>query len=232
MPLAKTSLVATLKKVPLFTVLTEEERQLLMQRVLCQHFKAHEVIFCEGEPCRGLHLIETGNVKIFRSSISGREQILATQGSGGTLGELPLLDGGNYPASATASIDSDLLFIRAEDLQALSLRHPEIRIALLELIASCVRPMIGMVERLCFSTVRQRLAAFVLRLATEEGKLTVHGVEFTQTSTYRDLAGQIGTVPEVVSRNLASLQALGLIRIQGKRVIVRDSKGLQCEVDG
>jgi CRP/FNR family transcriptional regulator len=231
MPEAKPSFVATLKKVPVFDVLTEEERQLLMRRVIRQHFKVHEVIFREGEPCRGLHLIETGQVKIFRSSAGGREQILATRESGGTLGELALVDGGGYPVSATASTDSDLLLIKAEDLEALFVQHPEVRVSLLELIAASVRPMIGIVEHLCFRTVRQRLAALLLRLATD-GKRTAHGVEFTLASSYRDLAAQIGTVPEVVSRNLAYLQAGGFIRVQGKKIIVRDSKALQAKMEG
>jgi len=231
MPQAKTSLVTTLKRVPLFKVLTEEECQLLLRRVLHQHFKAHEPIFSEGEPCRALYLIEAGSVKIFGSSTGGREQVLATQGPGGTLGELAVLDGGNYPTSAAATTDSDLLLIKKEDLQALFPRHPEIRVALLELIASRVRPMIGMVEQLCFNTVRQRLMALFLRLATQDGKLTAHGVELTLTSTYRDLAAQIGTVPEVVSRNLGALQALGLISVQGRTVTLYNPKAIHPEAE-
>ena len=219
------------KKAPIIDALAEEERSFLMQRVLRHHFKAHELIFSEGRPCCGLHFIETGSVKIFGSSRSGREQILATQGPGDTLGELAVLDGGNYPASAIASTESDLLLIGREDLQALLLRNPAVRVKLLELVASRVRPMISMIEQLCFSTVRQRLVALLLRLAESKGKLTDQEVEFTLSSTYRDFAARIGTVPELVSRNLSSLQALGVIRIRGKKVIILKPKSLRLEVE-
>jgi CRP/FNR family transcriptional regulator len=91
--------------------------------------------------------------------------------------------------------------------------------------------MIGMVEQLCFNTVRQRLMALFLRLATQDGRLTAHGVELTLTSTYRDLAAQIGTVPEVVSRNLGALQALGLISVQGRTVTLYNPKAIHPEAE-
>lgn len=231
MPQAKTSLVEALKKVPLFKAFTEEECQFLMRRGLRHHVKADEFIFSEGEVCRGLYLIEAGSVKIFASSTGGREQTLATQGPGGTLGELAALDGGNYPVSATASTDTDLLFIRREELQALCLQHPKVAIKLLEVVASRVRPMIGLLEQISFSTVRQRLAALLLELAAQDGKLTTRGVEFKLTATNRDLAAQIGTVPELISRNLGSLQASGRIKIRGKTVIISDPIALRSEAE-
>ena len=229
MPQAKTSLVEALKKVPLFKAFTEEECQFLMQHGLRHHVKADEFIFSEGEACRGLYLIEVGSVKIFASSTGGREQTLATQGPGGTLGELAALDGGNYPASATASTDTDLLFIRREEVQALCLRDPKVAIKLLEVVASRVRPMIGLLEQISFSTVRQRLATLLLQLAAKDGNLTAHGVEFKLRASNRELAAQIGTVPELISRNLGFLQASGSIKIRGKTIIICDPKGLRCE---
>ena len=231
MPLGQSRLVETLKKALIFDALGEEERKCLMQRVLRHHFKAHELIFSEGERCRGLHLIETGSVKIFGSSISGREQVLATQGPGGTLGELAVWDGENYPASAITVTESEILLIQMEDLQTLLLQNPGVRFRLLELIASRVRPMISIVEQLSFSTVRQRLADLLLHLAETNGKAVGDDVEFILTSTHRDLAAQIGTVPELISRNLSSLQALGLIRIQGKRVTISKPQSLRQQAD-
>ena len=138
---------------------------------------------------------------------------------------------GNYPVSATASTDTDLLFIRREELQALCLQHPKVAIKLLEVVASRVRPMIGLLEQISFSTVRQRLAALLLELAAQDGKLTTRGVEFKLTATNRDLAAQIGTVPELISRNLGSLQASGRIKIRGKTVIISDPIALRSEAE-
>ena len=231
MPPAKSKLIETLKKGLIFDDLGDAERKSLMQRVLPQHFEAHEIIFSSGEPCRGLHLIETGSVRIFGSSTNGREQILATQGPGGTLGELAVWDGGAYPASAITVTECEIFLFRMEDLQSLVLQNPAARVRLLELIALRVRPMISIVEQLSFSTVRQRLADLLLRLAETNGNALDHEVEFLLTSTNRELAAQIGTVPELISRNLSSLQASGLIRIQGKRVTIPDPASLRLQTD-
>ena len=100
---------------------------------------------------------------------------------------------------------------------------------MLEVVASRVRPMIGLLEQISFSTVRQRLATLLLQLAAKDGKLTARGVEFKLRATNRDLAAQIGTVPELISRNLGFLQASGSIKIRGKTIIISDPIALRCE---
>lgn len=228
---AKTSILSTLTRIPLFNGLAEAELGFIGPRVLPRHFDAGQTIFSEGDACRGLYVIEAGTVKLFGASTTGREQILLIQGPGSTLGELPVLDGGSYPASAAASTDTDLLFIKREDLQALCLQHQEVAVKLLRSVAARLRPMIGIVEQLCFTTVRQRLAALLLRLGAQEGKITTQGLELKLTSSNRDLAAQIGTVPELVSRNLGFLQSSGLIKVRGKNITIFDRKALQAEAE-
>jgi CRP/FNR family transcriptional regulator len=57
-------------------------------------FSPGEMLFSEGEPCSGLFLIASGHVRIYKSSSSGREHILAVEGPGGSVAELPVFDGG------------------------------------------------------------------------------------------------------------------------------------------
>jgi CRP/FNR family transcriptional regulator, cyclic AMP receptor protein len=237
MPPAKISLVTALKKLPLLCGLDENALDFLGQRVARRHFKSGEAVFTEGYPCGGLYLIEEGTVKIFVSSSNGREQTLRTQGPGTSMGDLAVLDGGNYPASARTSTYANLLFIRREDLQALCMRHAEVGVKLLEVVAACVRPMIGILEQISFSTVRQRLAAHLVHLVQQDRRLTTQGgvvpwgegEELKLTSSKKDLAAQLGTVPEVISRNLGSLQGSGLIKVRGKSIIICNLKSLKTE---
>ena len=53
------------------------------------------MVFSEGEPCAGLFVVESGSVRIFKSSAAGREQVLSIEGPGGSIAELPVFDGGN-----------------------------------------------------------------------------------------------------------------------------------------
>ena len=92
-----------------------------------QIFRYRPMLFSEGDPCNGLHIIARGKVRIFKTSINGREQVLALNGPGETRCRLPVFDGGPYPASAMAVVDSEIAFISRRDFQAFCIEHPKLR---------------------------------------------------------------------------------------------------------
>ena len=221
----------TLARVPIFSGLTESEFAFLAERAVPRHFSAGETVFAEGEPCAGLYVVESGHIRIFKSSAGGREQVLSIDGPGSSVAELPVFDGGNYPASVTAVDDATLLFVSKQDFQALCLAHPQVALKVLRVVGARLRRLVGIIEELSFTTVRHRLAAFLLRLSQKEGKRTPEGVEITMPVSNQELASQIGTVRELVSRNLSRLQAEGMIKIDGRRVVICDLKSLETETD-
>ena len=221
----------TLPKVPIFSGLTESELSFLTQRVVLRRCAAGENVFSEGEPCSGLYVVESGHVRIFKSSANGREQVLSIDGPGSSIAELPVFDGGSYPASVTAIDDAILLFVSKQDFQALCLKHPQVALKVLRVVGSRLRRLVGIIEELSFTTVRHRLAAFLLRLAQKEGKPAAAGVEVSLPISNQELASQIGTVRELVSRNLSRLQSEGILKIDGRTVTVFDLKALESETD-
>jgi CRP/FNR family cyclic AMP-dependent transcriptional regulator len=220
----------TLAKVPIFSGLTEGELAFLLQRAVPRHYAAGEIVFGEGEPCLGLYVVESGHIRIFKSSSGGREHVLSVDGPGSSVAELPVFDGGNYPASVAAIDDTTLLFVSKQDFQALCLTHPQVALKVLRAVGARLRRLVGIIEELSFTTVRHRLASFLLRLAQKEGKHTAEGVEITMPVTNQELASQIGTVRELVSRNLSRLQAEGMVIINGRSVIVCNLKALEAEL--
>jgi CRP/FNR family transcriptional regulator, cyclic AMP receptor protein len=220
----------TLAKVPIFSGLTEGELAFLLQRAVPRHYAAGEIVFGEGEPCLGLYVVESGHIRIFKSSSGGREHVLSVDGPGSSVAELPVFDGGNYPASVAAIDDTTLLFVSKQDFQALCLTHPQVALKVLRVVGARLRRLVGIIEELSFTTVRHRLASFLLRLAQKEGKHTAEGVEITMPVTNQELASQIGTVRELVSRNLSRLQAEGMVIINGRSVIVCNLKALEAEL--
>jgi CRP/FNR family cyclic AMP-dependent transcriptional regulator len=222
---------SSLKDVALFRDLSRAELKFLLDRAVVLHYAAGQPIFVEGDPCAGLYVIESGKVKIFRVSPSGREQILAIESAGASIAELPVFDGGNYPASAAALTESTLLHIRKKDLQELCLARPQVALKVVKVVGSRLRRMVDLINELSFTSVRHRLAALLLRLAEDTGKVTEDGIVFVLPSTNQELAAQIGTVRELVSRNLSRLQSMGIIRLEGRKVTVRDLKALQAEVE-
>jgi len=83
-----------------------------------------------------------------------------------------------------------------------------------------LRHLDGLVEELSFSTVRARLASYLLRIAKERGRQTHRGVEFTLTENNEDLAARLGTVRELISRNLGRLYGERLIEMQSRIVTI------------
>ena len=221
---------AVLKRVALFADLSEKELAFLAEHSSLRHFAANELIFSEGDPCSGLFIIQSGAVKIFKTAASGREQILGVERAGNTIAELPVFDGGTYPASTLAVEESDLLFIRKEDFRALCLQHPEVALKVLKVVGKRLRGLVGIIEELSFTTVRQRLIAYLLRLA---GRIpgAKKDIDLALPVTHQELAAELGTVRELVSRNLGRLQAEGLIKIQARSIQIPDLAALRsaCE---
>jgi CRP/FNR family transcriptional regulator, cyclic AMP receptor protein len=229
-PDTKPSPGQTLTRVPIFSGLTETELAFLSQRVVPRRFSAGQTVFSEGQPCTGLYVVESGHVRIFKSSAGGREQVLSIDGPGSSVAELPVFDGGNYPASVTAIDDTILLFVSKQDFQALCLAHPQVALKVLRVVGARLRRLVGIIEELSFTTVRHRLAAFLLRLARTEGNRTPDGIEVTLPVNNQELASQIGTVRELVSRNLSRFQAEGMLKVDGRSVIIADPDALEAEL--
>jgi len=101
----------------------------------------------------------------------------------------------------------------------------------LKVVGARFRKLVGIIDELSFTTVCHRLAALLLQLARQRGKQTAQGMEFTLRGSNQELASHIGTVRELVSRNLSRFQAEGLVKMQGKTVIVPNLAALEAEVD-
>ncbi len=223
---AASSRLSTLEKAPLFAELDRDELTYIAERAVARRFGAGQVIFSEGDVCPGLWVIESGRVRIFKSSPGGREQVLAIEGPGSSVAELPVFDGGNYPASAASVDETALLFVSKADFQSLCLKHPQVALKVLRTVGRRLRGLVAMIEELSFSTVRHRLIALLVRMA-RQGEQTSQGIAVTLPANNQELAARIGTVRELVSRNISRLQAENLIYLEARIVIIPDLKALQ-----
>jgi CRP-like cAMP-binding protein len=218
-----------LRKTPLFAGLTEDEMRALRRRVSSKQYNRGEILFSEGDACRGLFIVGSGKVRIFKLSASGREQILSIEGPGSSFAELPVFDGGNYPASAAPTEEAEVLFISRKDFQDFCREHPEVALKVIAVVGSRLRRLVGIIEDLSFTTVRQRLIALILRLVQTSAIRSSEGVHVELTKSQQDLAAELGTVRELISRNLGRLQAEGYLDVNGRNIIVKDLNGLKRE---
>jgi len=218
--------LAALSEIALFAALSESELQGLAQRAVEKRFDPDDVLFWEGEPCSGIFLIIQGSVKIFRTSAGGREVMLSIEKAPASVAELPLFDGGPYPASVRAVEPAVTLFINKNDFQQFCRQNPDVALKILAVVGRRLRHLVGLVETMTFGSVTQRLAKMLLEAAKAAGSDT-----FDLPATHQELASRLGTVREVISRNLGRFRAQGLIAIHERQVQIVNRAGLQQEAE-
>ena len=147
---------------------------------------------------------------------------------GESVAEVPVFDGGPFPASAVAIEDAEIAYISRRDFQAYCMEHPEVALKVLQVVGARLRRLVGIIEELSFTTIRQRLIAALVKLAQSEGTTTARGIEFQLPATHQELAHQLGTVRELISRNLMRLQAEGLLDVDARQIVVKDMKSLSA----
>ena len=122
-----------------------------------------------------------------------------------------------------------MLFISRKDFQDFCREHPEVGLKVIAVVGCRLRRLVGIIEDLSFTTVRQRLIALILRLAHTSTTRSSQGVHVELTKSQQDLAAELGTVRELISRNLGRLQAEGYVNVNGRSIVVKDLAGLKRE---
>ncbi|MCS6953493.1 MAG: Crp/Fnr family transcriptional regulator [Bryobacterales bacterium] len=215
-----------LSRIPLFGDLSGEEIAELAERTLERRYAPGDVLFREGDACAGFFVLAQGRVKIVKTSPAGREIMLAVESAPSSIAEIPMFDGGPYPATVTALDDVVAYLIRKEDFRKICLARPGVALKVLAVVGRRLRQLVSIVESVSFGSVRQRLAQTLLEVVRAEGR---NPAPFPLT--HQELASRLGTVREVVSRNLSRFQAQGLIRIEKRELWVRDEAGLIREAE-
>jgi CRP-like cAMP-binding protein len=227
---AGTELVATLRRVPLFAELSEAELDAIAERMTRGEYSAGTIIFSEQDRCGELLIVESGAVRLLKTTAGGREQLISIERMGSTLAEAPVFDAGKYSMTAVAVEPTVLLRLPAEEFRRICLRQPELAMKVIKVLGHRVRHLDGLVEELSFSTVRGRLISYLVRLAEQQGTQTPRGLEFRLNENNEELAARLGTVRELISRNLGRLYGQKLVHMHGRLVTIRDLEALKKEV--
>src|SRR5690349_3914743 len=176
---------AALSAIAAFVDFSETEVAALAQRALEKRFDTGDMLFWEGEPCQGVYLIAQGSVKIFRTSAAGREVMIAIESAPSSVAELPLFDGGPYPASVRALEPAVTLFINKNDFQQVCRQYPDVALKVLAVVGRRLRHLVGLVEAMTFGSVTQRLA----RMLLDESHANA---TFDLPMTHQELASRLG----------------------------------------
>lgn len=220
---------AVLRRIPLFAGFGEEALARLAAQSVTKTYAAGHLLFTAGDACRGLYVVVTGRVRIYRVSPDGREQVLQIEGPGRPVAELPLFDAGPYPASAVTDVRSRLLFVPRGAFESLYRENPEVAEAVIRGLGRRLRHLVHVTETLAFRDVAARLAHFLSEFAAQHGERTPDGVEVVLDRTQEELSFDLGTARESVSRAFKQLREKEVLVPLGRgRYRIPDPERLRC----
>lgn len=208
-----------LATVPAFAALPAPARAALAHRGVLLSFARGEYLFHAGDAPRGLFLVLDGRVRVINER-DGRRHLVHEDTAGATLGEVPLLQGGGYPASALAAGATRCALFSHDALHAAIAASPDVAWFLMRGLAARIRILVARLAQMSSTPIRQVLAAMILERAIGNAPMALG-------ASQQELAESLGTVREVVARQLTALKRAGAIRSAGRgRIAVADRKKL------
>jgi len=180
-----------------------------------------ELLLLEGEPSRGLCILRSGRIKLFRNSTSGREMILKTLNPGDSFNEVPVFDRQGNPVSAAALEESEIWLVDADKIRDLVQTHPEAAHSIVQSLAQNLRMLVNLTMELSLFPVTSRLVSFLLAQPPD----VISGAQPLRI-TQDELASRIGTVREVAARALKELEQAGAIQLARSRIRIADKDKL------
>lgn len=219
------NLSAVLKQCHLFAGTSAEDRQKLLSVTRTREFNRGELLFEEGQLADGFYVVVSGKVKVFKLSPDGRERILHVIHPGESFADAAIFADGNFPAFAMSIDKSMLLFFPKDQLLGLLHHHPQLAINMIAGLAGFLRNFATQIEDLTFREVPARLARYLLS-ADHHG-----GGQVRLSVSKAQLASNLGTTSETLSRTLRKLADEELIEVQGRIIRLLDIERLHDLVD-
>ena len=214
----------TIGDIPLFEALSPEQRERVAGIAVNRAYTRGELIFGDGDPGTGFYVLTEGQVKIYKLSIDGREQILHVLGPGESFGEVPVFEGKNYPAYAESLTKCDAFYFPRGAFIDLVTREPSIALNMLAVLSRHLRQFVALVETLSLKEVPGRLAAHLLDLSATGDRRDCVRLDMPKNQ----LANLLGTIPETLSRILTRMTREGFIEsLDNREVRILDREGLE-----
>lgn len=193
----------------------------LAQYAVWREYAPGAILFLEGETAAAIYYLDFGWVKVLKSSLEGREQILRVFGPSETFGELTVFANKSNPATAVALEAVGGWLIPKEAVHQLLSSHPQVALHVIEKISDRVIHLISLVTDLSLRSVEARVAR--LLLAESEENIMPRQRWATQT----ELAARLGTVPDVLSRALRNLVNDKIIEMNRHEIQILDRSALE-----
>ena len=197
-----------LRRVPLFSLLTVAQAEVISGAVIKRRFKRGEALVEQGQKSNALFILLTGRARVVTSDSRGREVILATLAQGDYLGEMSIIDNEPHSATVRAEVQTDVLMLgRAEFARCLT-ENASMSLVVMRGLVKRLRHADRKIESLALLDVYGRVAHALLdfAVADAQGQLLIK-----EKISRQDLAKMVGASREMVSRVMKDLEERGFI---------------------
>lgn len=199
--------IAFLRRVPLFSGLTESQIERLAAGSVRRNFPKGRVIVTEGEPSQSLYILLSGRAKVQRSDTDGKEVILAVLGPGECFGEMSLIDDSPRSASVITTESADFMSINKDSFKSMMLSSPEMSMRIMIGLVRRLREADKKIETLALLDVYGRVARVLLDMSEKLGEERIVRTRLPR----QEIAKMIGASREMVSRVMKGLEVEGYI---------------------
>ena len=213
-----------LKKVFLFSELTEPELKSIAVVASTRRLKKNEMLFDEYDEADSFFIVAHGRVKIFKISEEGIEYVLHVHGAGELVAEAAIFNEKRFPASCEAIEDSLVVYIPRASFVDLILKKPKMSLKFMSAYSRRLREFVKQVDDLSNTDIKQRLIKYILDNVDKNSKRPVCVLSVSK----KNLSSILGTIPETLSRALGSLKKQGYIDTKGKEIIIKNIKALEA----
>ncbi|MCU0773659.1 MAG: cyclic nucleotide-binding domain-containing protein [Ideonella sp.] len=208
-----------IRRVPLFSMLTNDQAQGIADAVVKRRYRRGEIIVEHGRKSNALFILLTGRARVLTSDSRGREVILAVLHPGDYVGEMSLIDNEPHSATVRAEVQTDMLILGRTEFARCLPENSSLSYAILRGLVSRLRQADRQIESLALLDVYGRVARTLLDMAEMQGDVRI----IRNKVSRQDLAKIVGASREMVSRVMKDLEERGMVETQENgSVIIKD----------
>lgn len=219
-----------IKGIVLFQGVSPEKIKFLISQAIFRKFKPGEMIIGEEDPIRSFYVVISGQLKLYRSSVDGKEQTLQLLGPGDPFGLCTAFATNAFPANAMAIVESSVVLIPGTVMEETARQEPAILFNIIQILSQRLKDSMELIEALALKEIPGRLASFLNQLLPKESADKKDSVELTISQ--RELAKILGATPEALSRALRKMANEGILSTVGRVITILDRKSLTQLAEG
>ncbi|MCD4839124.1 MULTISPECIES: Crp/Fnr family transcriptional regulator [Neobacillus] len=221
-----------LSEFTLFRSLNDTELSKITDIAIVREWKKHSHVFHQGDPLENVYFIYSGKIKIYKSDISGKEQIVAIMKKGEMFPHVGFFRKGNYPAFAEVLEPSVLIAVPITRFEHVLIENPELCIKVFKVLGEKIVDLQNRLEEQILNNTYEQIVKLIIRLAQKDGKEQEDGTILLKSEfTNKDLANMIGTTRETISRTLTKMKKDELIEVDNDGNMIVDVKLLMEEIN-